>query len=532
MAAGHTFPSAPRRVLVAGLLVLFGGAVLAFVGSRATGPTFDELGRIAICARANVFARAFSDVGLSATVSSSARSIYDDLSPFGVIPALISGSMGESLARLGVVDRLTGVRLGWLLVTMTAPLSLFLVVEASRGLRVAALAVCILAAIPRWSHATAVASEPAVVTSLWLLVLASYVRSLPLPIALRKAGVRRRHRASAALFGLVFGLAVAINSATLWVVPLIVLHYFTRDGLRSLRALRRGVAPVPAAFLGALCVSPLVVLLLTPKLWRGGAVSAAEWLFLPLSPSVEPVTYAGALVTADTVPRSYAAGYLAATVPVVIALCALGGLVVMLRDHVRARRDDRSSDPAGLGPLVLLGLVAVMLGPALEPRVFLRFPPRVEAGLPWIAAACAVAVDRMSSRAFGERRTPWMAALAVAAAMVIGFVRLPTAGASFSLFVGGTRGALAGKTWPVGDGSEVAVIGRAIDKLQLGGVSIRAPDVPKNYFAVLSSTGRLSTRVELSASAGDLTLVRGPRRGAIATADQGGATLWSLSRRR
>lgn len=530
--AGDPHPSAPRRVLVARLLVLFGGAVLAFAGSRATGPAFDELGRIAICARAEVFARAVSDVGLSATVSSSARTIYDELSPFGVIPALISGSMGDALARLGIIDRLTGDRFGWLLVTMTAPLSLFLIVEASRGLRVAALAVCILAAIPRWSHATAVASEPAVVTSLWLLVLASYVKSLPPPSALRRAGVRRRYRAGAAMFGVVFGLGVAINLATLWVVPLVVLHYFVREGVHSTRALRRAAAPVPAAFLWALFVSPLVVLLLTPKLWRGGAVSAAEWLFLPLSPSVEAVTFAGAPVTADTVPGSYAAGYLVATVPIVIALCALGGLVVMLRDYVRARRDGRESDPVGLGSLVLLGLVVVMLGPALEPRVFLRFPPRAEAGFPWIAVACAVAVDRMTTRAFGERRAPWVAALAAVIAMAIGFVRLPTAGASFSLFVGGTRGAAAGKTWSVGDGSEVAVLGRAIDKLRLGGVSLRAPDVPKNYFAVLSSRGRLSTRVELSPNAGDLVLVRGPRRGAIATADQGGATLWSLTRRR
>jgi hypothetical protein len=138
----------------------------------------------------------------------------------------------------------------------------------------------------------------------------------------------------------------------------------------------------------------------------------------------------------------------------------------------------------------------------------------------------------MSTRAFGERRAPWVAAAAAVLAMAIGFVRLPTAGASFSLAVGGTRGAVAGKTWPIGDGSEVAVLGRAIDKLRLGGVSLRASDVPKNYFAVLSSTGRLSTRVELSPSAGDLAIVRGPRRGAIATADQGGATLWSLTRRR
>jgi len=389
-----------------------------------------------------------------------------------------------------------------------------------------------LVAIPRWSHATAVASEPAVVTSLWLLVLACYVRSLPAPIALRRDGVRRRHRAAAALFGIVFGLGVAVHLATLWVLPLIVMHYLVREGRWSIRALRRGAAPVPAAFLWVLFVSPLVVLLLTPKLWRGGAVSAAEWLFLPLSPSVEAITYAGAAVTVDTVPAGYATGYLVATVPIVIALCALGGFAVLLRDYVVARRGERDGDPVGLGSLVVLASIAVMVGPALEPRVFLRFPPRAEAAFPWIAVACAIAVDRMSTRAFGERKAPWVAVFAAASFMSIGFVRLSTAGASFSLFVGGTRGAITRKVWPVGDGSEVAVLARAIDRLRLNGVSLRAPEVPKNYFAVLASTGRLSTRVELSPTGGDLMLVRGPRRGAIATADQGGATLWSLTRRR
>jgi hypothetical protein len=92
--------------------------------------------------------------------------------------------------------------------------------------------------------------------------------------------------------------------------------------------------------------------------------------------------------------------------------------------------------------------------------------------------------------------------------MAIGCVRLSTAGASFSLTVGGTRGAMAGKTWPVGDGSELAVLARAIDKLRLPGVSLRASDVPKNYFAVLSSLGRLTTRVELNVGAGDLVLCK------------------------
>ena len=522
--------SATRRVALPALAVLAASFSLVLLVSRVTGPTFDELGRIGADARARELVRAFSDFGLTASVSSSARSIYDELASFGVLPASISGSFGDALSHAGIVDKLTGVRFGWLLVTALAPLSLFLVVEASAGLRIGLLAASMLVAIPRWTHAAGVGSEGAVVTSLWLLVVAVYVRSLPPPLVARRSGASTHYRSNAAIFGIVFGVALATSVATLWVVPFIVLHYFVLRGRDTLRMVRRGGAPLPSAFLWALPLSPIVVLALTPKLWHGGAVSAAEWLLLQLAPTVEAVQYKGAAVTVDDVPSGYAAGFFVATVPVLVLLLALAGVVFLALDARRARRREREPDAVGLSALVLIGVVAALVGPALEPRVFIRFPPRTEAALPWVAAACAVGVDRLAVLVAG-RAAKWIVPLAAAASGALGLVRISTAGASFGLLVGGTRGAIAGKRWTVGDGSEVSVVARAIDALRLPRVSLRAPDVPRNYFTVLSSVGRLVTRVDVGAT-GDLVLVRGPRNGALATADQAGATLWSLTRRR
>jgi len=328
------------------------------------------------------------------------------------------------------------------------------------------------------------------------------------------------------------GVALAIDPATLWVLPLVLIHYFVFRGRETLRLLRRGTAPLPSAGLWVLAVTPVVVLLLTPKLWRGGAVSAAEWLLLPLAPTIESVPYKGVPVSLEKIPPGYAMGFFLATIPLLILFGALVGTFFLARDAWRARRGQTEKDPIALLSLVLVAWGAALVGPALEPRVFVRYPPRVEAALPWVAAACAVGVDRLILSTVGKRAAPWASITAAAAMMSIGLVRISTAGASFGLLSGGTRGALAGKIWNVGDGSEIGVVARGIDALRLPKVSLRAPDVPRNYFAVLASTGRMKTQVDIGSSGADLVLTRGPRSGALATADQAGATLWSLSRRR
>jgi hypothetical protein len=512
------------------LLVLFSGLALTIAASAATGPCFDEERRIAAARHATELARAVGDFGPSAFGSSSAQGIYSELSSFGVIAGLVSGWLGEVLARAHVLDGLTASRFGWLLITGLAPGAVYLIVEVSRGPRVAALAACLLVGMPRWMHAAGAAREPAVVTSLWLLVLAAYVRSLPPPPQERRAGRHSRPTGASLLFALVLALGVATDLATLWVLPLVVLHYFSLLPRRTWAAFRRGRAPLPGAFLWAIVVSPPVLVIASPALWQGGAAIAATWLFAPLAPTVEPVIYGGPVVCFRDVPPVYGPHFLAATVPVAMLLLSLGGAVVLSRDALAARKGGRPRDPRALGRLCLFVALAVLVGPIVTPRVLTLFPPRLELFLPIVAIVGAVGLERLATRVVGNRRASWVALGSGLLAMSAGLAGLPTASAAFNVFSRGTKGAIASRTWTAGDGSEVAALAPAIDALGARRLSVQSSEVPRSYWALLSQIGRLRTRVEGARGAGDLVVTRGRSPGAIATVERGGATLWSLTR--
>lgn len=508
------------------------GLALTVSASLVTGPTFDEERRVNAVRHAIELVHAIADYGPSTMVSSSARAIYEELTPFGVLPGLVSAWVVEALARPGVLDRLVAARLGWLLITGLAPAAVYFIVEASRGARVGVVAACLLMAMPRWTHAAAVAHEHAVVASIWLLAVAAYVRGLPHGVSRRRDGTAPRRSPARPLFGIVVGLGLATDVATLWVLPLIVAHYWTLRGAETRLAFRRGRAPLPTAFLWLLGLGPLALALGAPQLWRGGAAGAAEWLFAPAAPTIEPAVYLGAPVIAlRDVPPGYALRWLLATLPVASLVLFVAGAAVLFLDFRASRRGVRPRDRTGLGLLVAFAGLASVVGPALAPRNFTLFPPRIEAVLPYVAVASAVALDRLAIRLVGERRGAFAAMAAAAAFLAVGLVGLPTASASFGLLAGGTRGAVRSRMWTVGDGSEVAVLARALDSLGVPRVTIDSSDVPRGYWAMLGQVGRVRVHVELGRSPSGLAVVRGERSGAIATVSAGGATLWSLVKR-
>lgn len=521
----------PRTSTGLALFVLFSGLVLTVAASVATGPCFDEERRIAAARHATDLARAVGDFGPSAFVSSSARGVYSDLSSFGVIAGLLSGWLGEILARAHVLDGLTASRFGWLLITGLAPGAVYFIVEGSRGAPVAALAACLLVGMPRWMHAAGAAREPAVVASIWLVVLAAYLRSLPLSRQERRGGRRSRRGWASFLFALSLGLGVATDLATLWVLPLVVLHHFSAYPRRTWAAFRRGRAPMPGAFLFAIAISPLVLVLANPALWQGGAAIGATWLFAPLAPTIEPVVYGGPVVSFRDVPPGYGPHFLAATVPVAMLLLSIGGAVVWSRDALAVRRGTRARDPRGLGLLCLFVALAVLFGPMVTPRVFTLFPPRVELLLPIVAIAGAVGLERLATRVVGNRRAAWAVLGSGLLAMSAGLPGLPSASAAFNVLSRGTKGAIASRKWTVGDGSEVGALASAIDALGARHLSVQSSEVPRSYWALLSQVGRLRTRLDGARGPGDVVVTRGPSPGAIATVERGGATLWSLTRR-
>ena len=523
-----TADSGGRRETVWALVVVLGAYALTLAASRVAGPAFDEERRFGAVRHATDVARAVSRIGLRGLDDPAVQGIYRELAPYGVLPGLLSGWIGEVLGRAGM-DRLVASRLGWLLWTGAAPVALYSIVLACRSRRAALLAAAALFAIPRWVYAAGSAREPAVVTGIWLVVIATYLRSIPPAPRERRAGVRRRFRCMAVVFAVVLGFGVATTFAALGVVPVIVAHYWFTRGPATRRAWRRGRTFVPAGFLWALPVVPLLVALGQPELWHGSSAQTVDWVLSPLAPSLEPTLFHAKMIAATKdVQSGFAATWLLATTPLALTLlAALGGAVFVLDGVALRSRGERS--PLRLGTLVGLVLAVVVVGPFFTPEVLLRFPPRVEIAFPFLAIAAAVAVDAATERFVPAK---WQLVPVVAVALLCfanGLSGVPTASAAFGALAGGTKGAVARSSFAVGDGSEVASLATAINRLGTPRVGIEAHDVPRTYWALLNQAGRLKTQVDTGRRGKDsLALVRGRHDGAIAVVARDGATLWSL----
>jgi hypothetical protein len=475
----------------------------------------------------------------------SAARVYRELSPFGAGPALLSGWLGEVSSRAGIVDRLVGARLGWLLLSGLAPGALFFIVRRSQGPRVAALSAALLLAVPRWIHGAAAAREPVVVTTLWLVLLALYLESVARSAPGQKsetpgAPPPRRRPATAgcitkrawrlAAFGTFLGFAVAVDFASSWVLLLIVVHFCGLRGRRAFAELRRGRVPLPAVFLPALGVAPIFFLLCAPPVWKGGS-DAIEWVLSGFAPIVEPVLYRGPVVAARDVSPLFAAHWLVATTPAWLVLLASSGAVVAVLEARDARRRLRPPDPVRLGLLCALAVAAVVVvGPLLTPEVLLRFPPRAEAALPFLVVLAAIALDRLTTRVVGAELAARILAPLAAIAVLIVAIHLPTAGASFSTLVGGTRGAVESQIWTVGDGSEVAGLARSIDALGVGRLTVEAHEIPRGVWTLLNQSNRLQTRVEPARQAA-YTISRGAHPNSVGAVEREKAVLWSIWRR-
>jgi hypothetical protein len=509
-------------------IVVAAGFVLTVAASHAVGPAFDEEPRVIAVRRATDLFRLVASGGPRAFFDDAARPVYRELAAFGVAPGLLSGWLGEVLSRIHVIDRLVGARLGWLAFTGLAPGALFLIVRKHRGPRVGALAAALLLAVPRWIHAAALGREPAVVASIWLVLLALYVEGLPAPRP-RGAPPRRSRRWPFVLFGAFLGFGMAVDFAALWVVPLVLVHFALVQGRRARRAVARGRLPVPAGFLPALLLAPVALVVAAPPLWAGGA-DAAAWLLSPLEPVVEPALYRGPIVSAQDVPPGFAAHWLVATTPAWLVLLAVAGAVVLFLDARDVRRRLAPRDPTRLGVLVALVVGSVLLGAFFTPGVFVRFPPRAEAALPFLVALAAIALDRLTTKVVGSELAVRIESPLAVIAVAITAANLPTGGASFSTLVGGPGGAQKAHVWSVGDGSEVASLARNLDALATERLPLSAPDVPRSYWALLNQTKRLRTRIDLGPDAA-LSITRGEHaKHPLATVTRDKAVLWSLSR--
>lgn len=499
---------------------------LGIVLSHAAGATFAELPRLEAISRLGPVVRSVAAHGPAALWSASAHAAYSTFDGHGTLPALIAAWSRLSIGRVGVLDPLTSARLPFILIASLAPLLVYAASRPSLGRRPALLAGALLLATPRWLHAVACGADAAVVASLWWLVLVPYLRSL------RKPGV-----APFAAVSLALGVGASISIATLWVLPLIVVHFWLARRGTSRRLAARGRLPVPATVAGAVVALPVFVLVTNPALWKDKVIALVRWTLVPLKASVVPTLFAGHVVRDAVVPFGYVPTWLALTLPAAVLVCALVGLVA-LAHRALARRFASGAlcpprDPQALGVLVALGLLATVFAPALEARPLVLLPPRLELTLPFVAIAAGVGLDRVA-RAAGGGKGWWAVAGGVVLATLFLALRAPrTASASFDLLLGGARGVVATRVLAAGDGSELAVLAPRIDALGRTHVTLSTRDVPKQLWPVLDEFGRLHTNVEAVPAGGELELARGARHDGrvVATVKRDGAVLWTLTRR-
>ena len=502
-------------------------AVSLLVGllvSGVSGPAFWELERLRAVARGAELVWNVAEYGPSVFTSSSAHAIYDEAKTFGVLPVITSGWAKLSLARFGVLDELTAQRLAFIIIVATVPASLFLLVERAWGSLVGGVAASLLFAQPRWLHEAGLASEAAVTTACWFLVLAFYFRSLP-----GEKNSPREARRWAAAAGIALAFAVALSFSVLWVVPCVLGHFALLRPRQLGRTVARGRLPAPAAALWAMGAAPPIVLALVPQLWSGGARSAAAWLLSGVGPRVEPAVYLGESIAGGALPRTYAAAFLLATVPLTVLVLALAGVWSAFARWKSARASHTQAGPS-LPLLAILFTVGGLAAVASTPPLLGLFPPRTVAVLPLISAFAAMGVVSLAER-WVPPRGRRVSCLGVPVALVaIATISLPSAGASFSWLVGGPSAVMDASMFAVGDGAELEEVARAIDAMGQPTVTLHSPDTPRGYWPIVHDVGRMRTPVVERPDA-QWRLTRGASPGGQATVSRAGAALWSLSPR-
>jgi len=509
----------PRRWLSLGLLLLSFAVVL--LASSETGPSFEELGRLRAIEKGARVVTLLAQLGPEALEQPEARATLNELGR-RTLGVLLAAWARLSVGRVGWLDPLSSARLPWLALGGIAPLLVFAVARRSRGPIVAISAALLLLFMPRYLHAAGLGHENAGIAGAWLLVIAAYQRSL--------AGAPRRRLCWAFAAAVALGAGAALSLATLWVVPLLLTHFWIAHWAAARRLARRGRLPIPAFVVLGLAVVPVLLIALNPALWRTNPTAIARVLLSALGSEAAGPAADGDLAASGLL--GYALSWLVFTLPVFVTVCSALGLWAFAHAGLARRfasgRLRPPRDRFALGALVTLGLVATLVGPAMAPAPLELFPPRMELSLPFVAIAAATGLHAAGRRALGESRAWVFSALVVAVAAWLG-LRVPgTGSAAFSPLLGGVEAA-SERGLPFGDGSELGRLAPVLDAQRATSLVIDAPGVPPELWQELQRARRL--RTEIRSGQGDLRLQRGDHPRGIARVERGGAVLWSLSGR-
>lgn len=148
--------------------------------------------------------------------------------------------------------------------------------------------------------------------------------------------------------GPILGIAIAVKHNALFLGPVLALHYYAalcwgrfRDGL----PVRRGQL-VPLPLLSMATIGPLVALSLWPWLWTDPVTRLQDYLAFHRQHNWYNMEFLGTNFNQPPMPTSYPAVMTLATVPTVLLVLALAGLLLSLRaDLRRGRPAERGAMP-------------------------------------------------------------------------------------------------------------------------------------------------------------------------------------------
>ncbi len=365
-----------NRTATLALIVLSASLLALFVASARTplGPTSSDYA--ALVNQAEDSLRSLARGGVGALARPDARSGLEQLTKRPLAP-LLSAWSALSLGRVGLVSGSTSVRMPWLILAGLMPVSVFVLLRPRWPASAAFGAAFWLVMSPGFVvNALSVRPSVLAVWSGWL-VLVAYAC-----VARERAGRVRCMLliACAVLAWLAFGLSFG----ALWVAPLLLLHAWSIGGSVSLRALRRGNVPVPAAALLVIAALPVAVIAFDPLLWHADVPAMIRRVF----DEEDPVHGSAPPLTPFVLP----------------CLLALAGLAELSRGAL-ARRFATGEfcprrDPSALGLLLALGLGLAAFCSGLSPRLSSEFA--TELLRPILACLVAIGAASLASFAFAR----------------------------------------------------------------------------------------------------------------------------------
>ena len=251
--------------------------------------------------------------------------------------------------------------------------------------------------------------------------------------------------------GLAFGLCMATKHNSLFIVPLLLVHWLVTEGHRFRRSGSYIHVPaVPLALVLMLVLGPVVFYAHWPWLWHNTLRRVGEYYsYHFLHHEHYPITYFGALLRQPPFPYGFAFGMSALTVPLPVLGLAVWGLGKCIRDGFF------TTAPAGTRAAALRSH-AWLLGPfALVPMLIISLPntPIFGGTKHWMPATPFLCI--MAARALMEGlatvqqelapRHNWLTAAAAplfALTCVAGIMRSHPHGQSYyNELAGGARGA-------------------------------------------------------------------------------------------